>query len=402
MFLIKRSHPRFQGRKHTNLTRFGSIQLAPGTGAGSYASVSYTLAEMQGLKALGYDSVRFTFKPDPMLAAIIANDQAKLTILIGQLLAVGDLCMQAGLLVVFDMHFSGSSVLRPEIVLGSSDPAAPYFVAYKAACIALAQAIYARYLPETVALDLFNEPYAISDAYWASVLQPNVFAAVRAVAPQLTLIVRGGSFDAAFTLPFLRVQDYDWNTLYSVHFYDFSEFTYSASEEQVGTPLKYYSQIDYPPDGISPAAAIARASANIAADTSLSADQQQALAAAAASRLTNYYTTFTRAALFRSMATIDAWCLGNGIDLSSIYGGEIGVYQDAGSTNSVTPAARAAWFSDVTGNFNRKGIRWGTWQAEIPGHSNHAFYVQEPTSGLGSVANPTNVSALMKASLGFA
>jgi hypothetical protein len=368
---------------------------------GSSWTSFYTLSELQGIKNLGFDSVRLCFRGDPLVTAKYNNDNVTYTSLVNGLISFGKLCISAGLYVNFDFHPTGS--YGPNKILASNSTSAPYFVAYVQAISGLAAAIASSFVPETVALELLNEPNPPT-AYWANTLQPVAFAACRAVARHLTMIVKGEG-DAMANLPNINVGAYDWNTIYSVHTYDYWYFTYGGTTEQ-GPVLSYFSQVDYPPDGLDYNPALTRTTANINADNNLSASTKTSYINTAQYYLWNYYSFFTKASLLTTnLPIMNNWALSNNIDRTQLYIGETGAAQ-SGSSNSTTVQSRASWYSDVTGFYNKNNIRWGIFAADIPSWVNPmvtaSFHICDPTiSTGGAICNSSNVPPLIKTALGL-
>lgn len=407
MLILRKSStpaPNFACKKAVNLYRLPWNSAFDSNGDGAYGTF-YTLSELQGLAALGFDSVRLCIPPTPLLYAQSVGDTAKLASRISALLTMGDLCIQAGLGVIFDMHFTGSTdPFKVVDVLASSDPNASLWATYRGATVALAAAISGHFDQTEVALDLFNEPFPLADSWFASILQPNVYAAVRAAAPNLTLIIRGGNYDNVPSLINLRMSDYDANSLVSVHLYQFPTFTYCGNSE-LGAPYNYYSNVAYPPDGVDPSAAIAAATANINADDTLTAQQKTDTIATAATLLTRYYSYQGRSRLQADvLQSVTQWADRLGIDRSRIFVGEMGVTNGA-SVNVPSVTSSSAWFSDMRTWADAQGVRISVFCADIPPWQNSsnalAFFLQSPSAGGGSVCNSSNVPVAIKTALGL-
>ena len=165
--------------------------------------------------------------------------------------------MAAGLDVLVDLHFPSDTAKT--LVL--SDPAS--FAAYKTFAASMAAHLAATRPLNRVALELFNEPYAPASGIYAGnttwpALQAKLYAAVRAAAPTLLLVLTGDDFSSASALSVLKPVDDGTPVAYTFHFYDPTPFTeqgatwawYLLPVGNPSHPFKFLVLIDGPLTGV--------------------------------------------------------------------------------------------------------------------------------------------------------
>ncbi|GAB4518239.1 MAG: cellulase family glycosylhydrolase [Roseibium sp.] len=199
-------------------------------------------AELDRLRALGFDFVRLPVDAGPFLAATTPERR----LLLDDLKTITERLLDKDFSVLVDMHPANYlSVWQPKDIL--ADVPGPKFAAYTALLVDVAKRI--RDLPpDRIALELMNEPQ--SDCYrtigedW-SVTQKRLFDSVREVAPKLPVVLTPGCWASLDGLGYLDMSVYDAATIVDVHFYEPFYFTHQ-SLPWVLDPLRYIAGLSYP------------------------------------------------------------------------------------------------------------------------------------------------------------
>jgi GNAT superfamily N-acetyltransferase len=169
------------------------------------------------IKSLGFDHVRFTIEPAPLMNE---TDAARLKPeYLAQLDSALDMLLASGLAVVVDIHPSDEFKIR----LRSDDRAVAAFTDFWRS---LARHLSARD-PERVFLEILNEPM-VEDAYRWIGIQARVAAAIREAAPRHTIIATGARWSSVDQLLLLEPLA-DRNVIYNFHFYEPHNFTHQGA-----------------------------------------------------------------------------------------------------------------------------------------------------------------------------
>ncbi|MEP6911694.1 MAG: cellulase family glycosylhydrolase [bacterium] len=202
---------------------------------------SHTTAEDIALiKSIGFDHVRFTIEPAPLFtwedSTRLKSDYLKF------LDSALDLILAQGLAVIVDIHPSDEFKIR----LNSNDRQIEAFGKFWRA---LAEHLSTRD-PERVFLEVINEPM-VEDGYRWFGMQAKLISAIRAGAPQHTVIASGHRWSGIAELLFMQPYA-DRNIIYNFHFYEPFAFTHQGAT-WAGANLPYYKNIPYPssPENIS-------------------------------------------------------------------------------------------------------------------------------------------------------
>ncbi len=185
------------------------------------------------IKSLGFDHVRLTLEPAPLLnsddAGTLRAEQLK------YLDNALDLILNNGLAVIVDIHPSDDFKLR----LNSNDRQLEAFGKFWRA---LAQHLSIRD-PERTFLEVINEPM-VEDGYRWLGMQAKLIAAIRSGAPLHTIIASGhrwsGIPELLFLLPYA-----DRNIIYNFHFYEPFAFTHQGAT-WAGANVPLYKNVPYP------------------------------------------------------------------------------------------------------------------------------------------------------------
>jgi len=301
-----------------------------------------TQADFQLVHDLGFDHVRLSINPEPLIDTppedkdkplpivdptvplsptaklpLRADAMARLDRTVQQLTALG-------LVVVLDIH--PEDKWKHETF---TDEGVPRFLSFWRAFAAH----FAGTDPQQVYFELLNEPEAVSGPRWAS-LQARAVAVVRKQAPHHTIIVTGanwGGIDGLLDLPPLA----DGNLIYSFHDYDPMTFTHQGatwSSKQL-VPLR---NVPYPstPENVAPLL------------PTLPADSRAELERYGRMHwdITMVQERITQAANWATLNHVPLWC------------GEFGAYR-----TYAPPADRARWIADMRATLEENNIGWAMW-----------------------------------------
>jgi endoglucanase len=198
--------------------------------------------EINGLKDVGFTFIRLPVAPRPFLT-VSDGDRQQLE---DGLFKTIDRFQSAGLAVLLDPHpthrqedFSALSIL--------DSPGDDTFMAYVNWITSLATRLRER-PSELSAMGLMNEPQIDCYKRWGNDwtdIQPVLFEAVRAAAPDLTIAVTTGCWSSYRGLTHLDMSLFDDNTLIDLHFYTPYIFTHQ-SLPFASSPARYVAGLEYP------------------------------------------------------------------------------------------------------------------------------------------------------------
>lgn len=318
---------------------------------------------LAALKAAGFDFLRMPVDPGPFLAPQSRKLRGEL---FDSVVESARFAAASGLKVVVDMHLFPTG--RPdrigmEKVMG--DPAA--FDAY----VELVREMAARLSsedPERIAFEPMNEPVTacgddagITD--WPQ-RQKRLFAAARASAPRLTLILAGGCMASAEGLAAIDPADYpDDNLIWTFHSYAPFLLTHQGAE-WAGDLVRYVTGIPFPPHSVPHAeldAAMERIRERIGREAPWARRKGMiSYLDAEIGKLS------TRDGLDRAMGApfdlVSKWAADNGIAPQDILLGEFGmIRQEYGAEFLMPGASRAAYVRDMAGRAEKAGFAWAVW-----------------------------------------
>src|SRR6476619_2727679 len=193
-----------------------------------------TAADISLIKSMGFDHVRFPIEPAPLLI-----DTADPSILNSTYLQYVDraldMILAAGLAVIIDIHPSDEFKLRMNRDERGVEAFAKFWRAFASHL--------SKRDPEFVFLEVINEPM-VEDAYRWYGIQGNLIAAIRAAAPNHTIIASGHRWSGLSEMLFLEPYA-DANIIYNFHFYEPFAFTHQGAT-WAGPNLPFYKNVPYP------------------------------------------------------------------------------------------------------------------------------------------------------------
>jgi aryl-phospho-beta-D-glucosidase BglC (GH1 family) len=185
------------------------------------------------IKSVGFDHVRLSVNPQPMMRHNIADELPPEYV--GYLDSAVKMILDHGLAVIIDMHpdsdFKAKLVQQDNFVEQFSD-----------FWRAIARH-YSTYNPEMVYFEVLNEPEFRDRYRWAGV-QAKLATAIREGAPQHTIIAAGANYSDVEDLLALTPL-HDPNVIYNFHFYDPHTFTHQGATWGVNY-WHFESKLGYP------------------------------------------------------------------------------------------------------------------------------------------------------------
>jgi endoglucanase len=176
-----------------------------------------TATDIALIKSAGFDHVRLSVNPQPMMDAARHRDGSPEYF--GYLDAAVKMILDAGLAVEIDMHPDSDFKTR----LAKEDD----FVARFADFWSTVAQHYASWDPDRVFFEILNEP-EMRDAYRWYGVEAKLAAAIRRGAPSNTIIATGANWDNDDDLLFLEPLP-DPNVIYVFHFYEPHIFTHQGA-----------------------------------------------------------------------------------------------------------------------------------------------------------------------------
>ncbi|WP_193177193.1 cellulase family glycosylhydrolase [Oricola nitratireducens] len=351
-------------RRGVNLSRLLSFSSRDPARPGKYLSPPFqgdlavvTDAELDRLRGLGFDFVRLPVDVGPFLEA--GEDE------LGSLF---DMMRQSvmrlrrhGLTVLLDMHPSTyRSNWRPEDIL--ADPRGAKFERYGKFLEQVA-GLFGDQPADGFALELMNEPQPACDRKdgedW-TISQKRLFDAVRAVAPEMPVVLTGGCWASADGLMRLDPVGYDAATLYDFHFYEPYYFTHQ-SIPWASPPGRYLAGLTYPAATGSLEVTLNKTKAHIARMEKDGTPQPADAFASARKYASSYYGRGeagpkTIAARFDE---ITAWAKANGVAPGRIVVGEFSAIRWPDGVED--DGSRLRWIADARAAAEDHGFGWALW-----------------------------------------
>jgi endoglucanase len=283
-----------------------------------------TASDIALIKAAGFDHVRLSVNPQPMMDA--ARRPGGSEEYFGYLDAAVKMILDAGLAVEIDMHPDSDFKER----LTKEDD----FIARFADFWSMVAQHYSSWDPDRVFFEILNEP-EMHDAYRWYGVEAKLAAAIRRGAPANTIIAAGARWDDDDDLVFLEPLP-DNNVVYVFHFYEPHIFTHQGATWGAYY-WKWLKDLHYPS---SPENA-----AQVAALVPEARDRLQVI---------RYGQDHWDASRIEAEINQAAdWAKRRGVPLIC---NEFGVFRDWSD-----PRDRAAWIQDTRTALERHNIGWAMW-----------------------------------------
>lgn len=200
-----------------------------------------TAQDIALIKSMGFDHVRFPVEPAPLLSETPDPSVLNTTYLRYVDTAL-DMILAAGLAVVVDIHPSDEFKLRMNRDERNFEAFGKFWRAFASHL--------SKRNPEFVFLEVINEPM-VEDGYRWFGMQGKLIAAIRASAPNHTIIAGGHRWSGLYEMLFLEPYS-DPNIIYNFHFYEPFTFTHQGAT-WAGPNLPFYKNVPYPstPEAVS-------------------------------------------------------------------------------------------------------------------------------------------------------
>ncbi|MET3898851.1 endoglucanase [Devosia sp. UYZn731] len=317
--------------------------------------------QFERMKGLGFDFVRLSVDPGPLLANDGAQRQAALDVLDKAVRHV----VAAGLKVVFNLHFSSQvdAYSQEAIEQGAdSEPVARY----NAMVVDVAKMLAAVGI-EKVAIEPYNEPhyYPCDDTGtddWQRIQTAQV-QMIRAVSPDITIVATGAcGGDIADLLNLDATAFDDPNILYSFHMYDPHSFTHQRIDDG-----GWASGLPWP--------ASSRSRKDVEADLTARMDaagvgfvEQQANWLKISGDIDDYYArNWDKAEMAKLFAQGVDWAKSQGIAADRLFMGEFGVIDmNAKGDSGALPEDRNRYITDARSLAESYGMAWAYWEYANP------------------------------------
>jgi hypothetical protein len=317
-------------------------------------------AELTALKAAGFDFVRMPVDPAPFLSA---KTLALRDLLYASVLDSVKLANKAGLKVVVDLHLIPSDIRSVDMARIMAEP--DLFDAYVDMVRMMARTL-SRQDPAMVAFEPMNEPVIDCDdkgSLWPQRLQ-RLFAAARASATRLTLVLSGACYSSAAQLarivPEMIADD---NIIWTFHSYEPFLLTHQGAT-WAGDFIRYVTGLPYPLHE-APRAELEAERENIRARIKSDAPFTRRLGMLAYldEQIAFMDTREELDALMDApLDTVAEWAQKHGISPQNILLGEFGmIRQEYGNPHVVPGRYRAAYVADMIARAERHGFPWAIW-----------------------------------------
>jgi hypothetical protein len=301
---------------------------APGHYSAERLARFTTPADFKLVHDLGFDHVRLSIDPEPLIATpaqpdspLVLDDAA-----MARLAATTRQLTALGLIVILDIH--------PETPWKLNATKTPTGIANFLSFWSAFSHYFAKTDPDKVYFEILNEPESIEPADWASV-QARVVTVIRAQVPKHTIIVGGARWNSIDTLVSLEPLA-DTNLIYTFHDYEPMEFTHQGAT-WAGEALKPLRGVPYPssPEAVAPLL--------------------PALTDDAARKGLAWYgqNRWTIARMQQRVGLAQAWGKQHHVPL---WCGEFGVYRAFAPHED-----RARWITDMRTTLEADSIGWSMW-----------------------------------------
>ncbi len=318
--------------------------------------------DLKALKTAGFDFLRMPIDPSPFMSAettTLRND------LYASVLESARMINRAGLKVIVDMHLiPGGGNRGVGMTKVMDDPAT--FDTYVEIIRKMAHTLAAED-PAQVAFEPMNEPIVDCDSdgtgLWPE-RQKKLFAAARASATRLTLILTGACYSNAASLAKIDPREIpDDNIIWTFHSYDPFLLTHQGAT-WAGDFIPYVTGLPYPLTAV-PRAELDATLEAIRAKMKAEAPwaRQSGLLAYLDEQVASMDTDEKLLGVMDAPFTkVEAWAKANGIKPENITLGEFGmIRQEYGNPYVMPPKYRAAYVKDMIARAEAHGFSWSVW-----------------------------------------
>jgi len=313
------------------------------------------------IRSLGFDFIRLTVDPGPLLSVDGDMRQEALALLASDVKAV----TKSGLKVVFNIH-PVSQVMAYSNDLVNGPAVAPGVAQYRG-MIADLTATLVPLGTDKVAIEPFNEPAhypctSFGDNDWQEIMASTV-AAIRAVSADITIVATGACGGNVDGVTDLDPSFDDPNILYSFHMYEPHLFTHQRAEQQGD----FASGLPWPASEGTPDAARAMLSAPMEA-AGVSPEDQARQFEAVRGLIDEYFNeNWGEPQMQARLKQATDWAAGHDIPTSRLFMGEFGaiLMSDDGRSGAFD-ADRLRYLQTLRTIAEGYGIPWSIWEFSNP------------------------------------
>ncbi|GLS38615.1 hypothetical protein GCM10010869_42100 [Mesorhizobium tianshanense] len=317
--------------------------------------------EFARVRSMGFDFVRLSVDPGPLLASEGAKRKQALDILA----AAVERITSAGLKVVFDLHgVTQVPANSMEMIYGGADSEG--VARYREMVVAVATMLV-KVGTDKVAIEPYNEPaYYPCDSSgsddWQRIMAGTV-RDIRAVSSEITIVATGACGGSIAGLVNLTPDFDDSNLYYSFHMYEPHSFTHQRPD---GTNT-FASGLPWPADSSTPEVVAETLKAQMDAAGLISVEQVMNMVAAREAIARYFEQNWGQSQLEASFRQAVDWAEAHGIPGRRLFMGEFGVIlMSTDGRMGAFDADRLRYLRAVRQQAERFAIPWSVWEFSNP------------------------------------
>ncbi|WP_454856615.1 glycoside hydrolase family 5 protein [Rhizobium binxianense] len=318
-------------------------------------------SEFRRIRSMGFDFVRLSVDPGPLLASSGARREQALDVLQSAVRQITD----ADLKVVFNLH-SVSQVPAYDITMLYEGADSPGVAQYREMVTAVA-GMLAKFDIGEVALEPYNEPAFYpcdrsGSEDWQRIMAATV-ADIRAVSADLTIVATGACGGSITGLTDLDPGFDDPNIYYSFHMYEPHSFTHQRSDDAEG----FSSGLPWPAAGGSPDTVIENLRAHMR-DAGLNGVRQAAVVAGLRRAIRNYFAEdWGLPQMQARLGEAADWAKAHNIPSERLFMGEFGVIlMSPEGRSGAFDVDRLRYMTALRQEADRFHIPWSVWEYSNP------------------------------------
>jgi hypothetical protein len=302
-----------------------------------------------------FDFLRICVDPAPLLSAATSGE---LDAAIETVTHAIDGVLQARLKAICDIHVSADHP-RWNIHSVTDGPTGTNFLRLVNVETRIAEVVSARYSPDSVALELFNEPPPSSDFIfktpWLDQLT-FLYESVRRVAPEHTLLLSGTDFSSIDGLNSIDPSGFDMNTVWVFHFYEPAIFCFQGLNLSF---FRYIHRLHFPPRSLERTNALERANALLHMDGDLSEIVRATKTWNMNASIQQYFDApQNQGYISERFDTVAKWADRNAVARNRVICGEFGSFGDFAGRIGAELSDRTAWLGTVRRGVESLGFNW--------------------------------------------
>lgn len=311
-----------------------------------------TDTDLGRLRSIGFDFVRLAVDPGPFMQAQGAQ-RAALDLVLKHVVTR---ILSTNLSVIVDFH-PGDQCDAYNARSLTNNVRGSRFHDYLQLLSRTAR-LLAGFRSPSVALEIMNEP-PLSTPAWQPLLDA-AYATVRAVAPDLVIVLEGGDEGQSSGLRAMDVSNFanDPDALFTFHYYAPYQFTHQGAPWNA---VRYLAGVSYPALA-RPIDETLRATDHKIDTAAIPVPDKWVARLEAHRQLEQYWrSAFDLKNIVQDFDTTAQWARKNNIAPGRILLGEFGVLDGEMKPNPQFGLARALWFHDVRETAEAHGFLWAVW-----------------------------------------